>query len=114
MMNSLDTEFCHLETSHISPTWLDDRYEAILLANGRVAGQGIGVLDYGYRRRGSTENIFDVQHGSPLREARPLLVVLSTASIQIVHSLRDTLSHRSSERFNTLIHLLVAITEKEK
>ena len=98
-----------MTTSPDSPTWLDDRDKAILLANGGISGQRVSILDNGHRRRSSTDNIFDVQHGSPLSEASPLLVVLSTASIQIIHPLGDALSHSSSKRLDSLVDLVMQI-----
>lgn len=68
---------------------LDDRHEAILLADGCISSQCVSILLHRQRRGSGTEDILNVQDRAPLREAGTSCVVLGTTSIKIIDTLEE-------------------------
>ena len=65
---------------------LDDGYQALALADGRVAGQAGHALVHG-GVRGNPGGGVDLQHVAPLREAGPLRVGLGAPGLEVVEPL---------------------------
>jgi hypothetical protein len=81
---------------------LDDRHDAGLLAEARIACERMGVrLDAAMGR----SPLADPDHRSPLGEASAQLAVLAQAAAQPVESLRDGLPAEARERLGAQIHL---------
>ena len=81
---------------------LDDGHEAVVLADGTVAGKGVGSLADGDHRWAA---ISDLEHGSPLGEAAALGVELGSAAIETVETLGSGLAIGAADGNDSLIEL---------
>ena len=81
---------------------LDDGNEALLLADGGVAGEGMRVLLHGEPARQHRGNVVD---RTPLREARALLAVALQALHESVESFGDLVTGRVRQRHLAPVNL---------
>lgn len=82
--------------------WLDDGHETVVLADGAVAGKGVGSLADGDHRWAS---ISDLEDGSPLGEAAALGVELGSAAIETVETLGSGLAVGAADGNDSLVKL---------
>jgi hypothetical protein len=81
---------------------LDDRHDAGLLREGRIAGERVGVdMEAGV----GGDAVADRDHGAPLAEARAERVVLREAGAQAVEALRHLLARMSREVLRSRVDL---------
>ena len=81
---------------------LHDWHQAVLLADGGVAGQDVGVLHHGLVGRGVPG---DLQHAAPFGEVGAGFLVLGAPVGQSVQTLRSALVVAAGQRHHALVHL---------
>mmetsp|Transcript_43461 Transcript_43461/g.136283 ORF Transcript_43461/g.136283 Transcript_43461/m.136283 type:complete len:427 (+) Transcript_43461:265-1545(+) len=84
---------------------LDDGHEAVRLADGGVAREGVRVLVDGELARGGAGRVLDVEHRAPLGEAGASGVVLGAALAEVGDALGHGLAVGAEERLHALVHL---------
>ena len=72
----------------------DNRHDLLFLAQGRIAGQRLGI---GLDGIGAGNVLADIDHRAPLGEARAELVVLLQALAQAIKALGDGLAGKSGQ-----------------
>ena len=82
--------------------WFDNGYQSVLLADGRVASQGVGIGVHGQLCGCTT--VFDVKDGSPFGEPSTGSVVFGTTFTQIVHTLRHGFSVGVGQNTDTFVY----------
>lgn len=80
--------------------WLNDWHQAVVLANGSVSGQRVSSLVDGQLGWSPVANL---EHGSPLGKAAPLLVEGLCAGCQAVQTLRGRLVIGAAQNDQTLV-----------
>ena len=84
---------------------LNNRHEAVGLADGSVSGESVGVLVDGHLGGSSTNGVLDVEDSSPLGESGTLSVVLGATSIKIIDALSHALTVGASQWLDALVDL---------
>jgi len=81
---------------------LDDWHNSVLLADGRVSGEDIGVLDDGQLRWHTSA---DLEGAPPFGEVSAVFLVLSASDAEVVQTLGGCLAVRAQELDHALVHL---------